>query len=1034
MQTGGTSGMGLGLIPLLRCSNIIRQGTTCDRFSVCLLLFTLFLAPLTHAIDSAQWEIHPVLVEDGLPDSTVFSIVQDRTGFIWFGTTNGIARYDGYEFRLFQHDPNNIQTISSNNAGNLFVDSRNRLWIGTFGGGLNRIDLNSGELTVFPYTGDTDEIRVSENVQTLFEDRDGTVWIGTANGLFNITSDDRISFYGHDPDDTSSLSHPRVWDILQATDGSYWVGTSNGLSQLKPGQTGFTNHYLPAEIQTEDSADEFRTLLQDRSGNIWIGSSTGLHSFDPVSQEFRRYTPHDSGIKINRIESIQAGRMLIATNNGVYDFDMNRRVFGRDENDNSIWHIFPDRDIRDILKDESGLLWLSTRYSGVLKIDISGNPITHHNRYLADDPDHLKFKRVWAIEKDIDGTLYLGTAEGVVMKTASGEYERVLMADGDVIPGVIRSMHKAADDGLWIGSTRGLFYRDKQSGETTEVPAPFDLVGLSPTNIYAIEETRSGEIWLGLFNYGVLRWQPDSGVAELIQDYDQGTLTYLNVRAVYEDSLGTIWIGTSLGGLFRYDPASGDIRVYIHDPKNPDSIAANRVRTIHEDTSGRLWVATFKGLDQYNRQSGKFSHVTTGDGLLSNSIQSILEDSEEILWIGTQFGISRFDPETRDIINFGASFGIQNQGLNARSALIDEKDHLYFGSVNGYYDFSQDHVAYVNPYNPPVTITDIYINNLPLEFERVVQVPEVLELNHQARELAIEFSALDYKSPDQNRYLFRVSGLYDDWIDASKTRRLIMSGIEPGEYRVEIKGSNSDGRWSEQQVGLSIQVSPAWWDRGWVKSLLTLAVVLLVLAFYKYRTFNIRRRNQELEREVACRTADLQRLNEQLAASADTDYLTGLPNRLAFIRSFSELRDALDTEHIPICVVLADVDHFKQINDEYGHEAGDAVLKQVGTLFKTILREEDMVARWGGEEFAFYLVDTDERQAWEITERIRESMQNLAILYQKESIQLTATFGICQYHPDMSLEACIRRADDSLYKGKSRGRNIVVVHKEDFGS
>lgn len=993
-----------------------------------ILLCLLSMMPLG-ASEPSQWEIHEVQVEDGLPDSTVFSIAQDAFGFLWFGTTSGVARYDGTRFRTLRHIAGDPSTLSSNNAGNLMVDSDNRLWIGTFGGGLNVLDLMTGELIKYPTSAEHPD-HVSENVQTLFEDRDRNIWVGTSTGLFRIALDEQVTYFGHEEDDDNSLSHPRIWDILQSPDGSIWAGTSDGLNRLHA-DGRIERFALPEQMRDEASHDEFRSLYLDRDGVVWIGASTGLFEFDPVSTTFMAHQPDDVLVKVNRIRSVEPGLLLVATNNGLYELVLSSRQFNR-RVDGTIWHELPDRDIRDIHVDRGGLLWLSTRYSGILKIDRSGNPIEHYNQYLTQSPDALRYRRVWSISDDTAGGLYLGTAGGVLHKTADNDYHVIPTDRAETVPGVVRSMHRAREGGLWIGSTSGLYYLADGSDQAHAVTEPFDQVQMAATNIYAIEETRQGALWLGLFNYGVLYWNPATGEARLIDRWEGGPLTYLNVRAVFEDSLGDIWIGTSLGGLFRYQPELDRITSYVHDPDNSDSIAANRVRTIEEDRAGRLWIATFKGLDQFDRETGRFSHITTADGLLSNSIQSIVEDSQQILWIGTQFGISRLDARSGDILNFGASFGIQNQGLNARSAMIDRQDLLYFGSVNGYYRFAPDHVAYVNPFNPQLAITEILIDNQPLKIGAITSVMQRFEIDHTVNEVLIRFAALDYKSPDQNRYLYRLSrrGESAEWKDASKDQQLLLNQLSPGEYRLEIKGSNSDGRWSEHQIDLPLVIHPAWWDRLWVKVLIGVGVVVLVLLIHLYRNHQILQRNRELERIVASRTADLQRLNAQLEATASTDYLTGLPNRMAFINSFRSKRQ-LASDGMNLSIVLADIDHFKQINDQYGHEGGDRVLIKVSDLFQSMIRQQDMVARWGGEEFIFCLLHADLEGAGRTTERIRDAMQHSRVIIGDTPVTITATFGICQYQDYMSLEECIHLADESLYAGKAGGRNTVVINRQD---
>ncbi len=991
------------------------------------LLVVLFaLVPLwAMATDSDQWQIEEIQIKDGLPDSTVYSIVQDAHGFMWFGTTHGVARFDGHDFKVFTHDGADPQSISNNNAGNIFIDSENRLWIGTFGGGVNTLDLKSGELTRHPYSSNHIATMVSENVQSFFEDQASNIWIGTATGLYRF-NDKELLHYDHDEGNSNSLAHSRIWDILEDKQGHIWVGTSEGLSQLDP-QTGVIKNYrLPEKMTVDISSNQFRTLhLVDDL--LWVGSSSGLYSFNLQEEAFKFYTPDQKSMKINDIYTLNDGALLLASMEGLYEYDLQKNVFKTSE-DGGYWQPLSHFDVRNIYLDQSGLLWLATRDSGVIKIDQAGGLFHHHTHYVPESQKNEKNKKVWALEA-VGDSLYLGTSDTVFIDAEDQAFNRVITEQLNHIPGIIRDIKPAQNDGMWVGGSMGLFYLSDKSLTAKTVNEPFDLVGIEPADVFSVEQTKAGEVWLALYNIGVLRWNPVTAEAELLQSYDGGPLTDLNINHIYQDSAGDVWIASNLVGVFKYSEQHKTMTLFSHDFNDQTSISSNRVKDIYEDSTGRLWMATSRGLNQFLRQSASFKHYHQTDGLLDDSVITVLEDSKQKLWLGYKFGLSRFDATTGEINNFVLNAVIRNDGLITRAAAIDDQDVLYLGSANGYYSFDPKNLKQPVAYEPPLNLTAVRINNKPLPFSSLLADNTRFELSPEHRVISFDFSVLDYKTPEQIQYHYRMVGLHEDWLDVSDSRHIELNNLNPGAYQLEIKATNNDGRWTSQKLNLAIQVHPVWWNRGWVRLVFVIVGVLMAWAFHYYRTYKIRKQNMILETQVSNRTTELRDLNEQLQLAANSDFLTGLPNRMSFIDSFEQKQKQAENQPFNSCIVLADIDHFKHINDRYGHSAGDEILKEVSHVMRLLIRQEDLIARWGGEEFIFYFENKDSKATWALVERIRMAIESLEIKYLDHIIPITLTFGICQKQADMSLIECINAADTAMYSGKSQGRNRAVLYQ-----
>ena len=994
-----------------------------------LLLLVLFFhtSYQLQAVNVDQWLTDHIQVDDGLPDSTVYSIAQDHTGFMWFGTTHGLARYDGYEFRNFQHDGINPNSVTNNNTGNIFVDSKNRLWIGTFGGGLNVLEITSGVLTRFPYSSNPSENVISENVQTFYEDADGVIWIGTSTGLYRS---DGANMSRHAIGSAESSSdQSRIWDIESDDSGLLWLGTSDGLVQLNPSNNQFKQIKLPDAMVIDITTHQFRTLFYD-DGKLWIGSSSGLFSYHITSGAFEFHANAQQTIKINDIHKTSDGHLFIASMTGLFLYHLTNNEFIGSES-GELWQQFAHADVRAIHVSRSGVLWLATRDQGVFKVDMAGGLFNYQNEFSATKKLSKKAKQIWSVETDLTGTIYLGTSDSVFKPESKYGFVQVKAKDSNTIPGFVRDM-RAIDSGVWIASSAGLYFLPTDSQVAEPVTTPFDLVGIKPADVFSVELTHQGELWLALYNLGVLRWDPNNNVAELIQSYAGGVLTDLNISHVFEDSKHNLWIGSSLVGLFQISASDGLISLHSHQFNDPSSLISNRINDVFEDSGGRLWVATARGLSQYLYETNTFSHRTKADGLISNSVNAVKEDSTGQLWLSYRFGLSQFNPESNEIKNYLLNNGIRNDGVITRSITIDHNDDIWLGSANGFYTFKPGDIQQDdNQYVPPLVVNNIKIDNFNLDPKQLVYTNDHVTLESDNNLVSINFSVLEYKSPEQIRYLYRLSGLHDEWLNVSQSRQVDLKDLNPGDYQLEIKAVNNDGRWVDQTNTISLEVKPVWWEQGWVRILFVCVLILVVMILHFVRTVKIRKQNMLLEQEVNNRTLELKVLNEQLAVTANTDYLTGLPNRMAFLDTIERQDNESSTMPLNGCVVLADVDHFKRINDNFGHNAGDDVLIQISFIMSNMVRSEDLLARWGGEEFIFHFANKDAETTAALVERIRSTIANAQIKYQNQDIPVTMTFGISQLSRTMSLDQCIQRADLAMYQGKRAGRNQVVVSSEE---
>jgi diguanylate cyclase (GGDEF)-like protein len=994
------------------------------KLSIKVLLLCLCNVVLASSFD--QWQAVELNVDDGLPDSTVYSMVQDKTGYMWFGTTSGLARFDGYTFKVFRHDGADSNTLSNNNAGNIYLDSQNQIWVGTFGGGANVFNLSNGKINRLPYSSTVPEKMIAENVQTFLEDSRGYMWVGTANGLYRL-KDDQLQYYGHNADNSKSIGNERIWDIEEDKKGHLWVATSHGLSQFNNATGEFNQFNLPEELVVNISSHQFRTLLI--VGDVlWIGTSTGLYGFDMVLNQFKQYPTHFKTFKVNDILYDNDGLLWLASMEGLIQFDLAAQSFVTNS-EGQLWQAYSHLDIRQIYRDRSDLLWLATRDNGVVKIDQAGGVFRLHDEYIADREQLEKSKQVWDVQSNGKGELILGTSEAVYRQTNEGNFEPITANGHQLEHGIIRTISKRSSGGFWVGASNGLYYLPADSNQIETKNEPFDLVGIEPTDVFSVSESSDGELWLALYNLGVMRWNPETQNAELIQSLGGHSLVDLNISVILLDSQQNIWIGSYLVGIIKYLPEHQEIRVYEHEFGESNSLSSNRVKDIFEDHNGQIWIGTARGLNKFIADSNHFIQLTQSSGLFDDNIQAISEDSEHNLWIAYKFGLGKLKSGSREINSYVLNEAVGNNGINARSMSINLDDVIYLGSGKGYYSFDPKTLKSDSLYQPKLMLTQVWINNQSITYLPASVSDAHFDLYQGDQSIAFEIAALDFKSPEQIKYRYRILGLKDDWLNINSNRLIELNDLSPNDYHLEIKALNNDGRWSEQLLSIHIKVHPVWWNLAWVQALIAVFIVVLAYAFHTYRTHKIRTLNLQLELEVKNRTSELSHLNNQLKTAAHSDFLTKVPNRMSFIQSFEKTVSHNQKTSINGCIVMADVDYFKLINDRYGHAIGDKVLVEVSALLNDMVREDDLMARWGGEEFIFFFSGKNAAKILSLVERIREAVETHQFNFDGQNIPVTITFGLCEFKQGMSLNECINAADEAMYVGKAEGRNAVKVAK-----
>ncbi len=799
---------------------------------------------------------------EGLSQSTVYAILQDRSGFMWFGTENGLNRFDGYDFTVFQHVPGDPSSLSHNSVLTLYEDREGILWIGTLNGGLNRYDPQLGSFRNYRHIPGRGDSLSNDIVGAIHEDRDGTFWVGTDSGLTRL---DRAS--GRFTPQPLATDRPgksdHIHDICEDHDGALWIGTFGGGVSRLDRRTGLSVHFRHDPADPASLGDDYVYCLHiDRQGFLWIGSPSGLYRFDRISGAFLHYPlPQQNGndLKQPRVQVIREdrdGRLWLGTSKGLMRLDVKSGtsdVFRHDPLDaKSPAFTY----IQSLHEDRSGIMWVGSSENGVCRFN-QNRKLFSHLRSIPGRDNTLGNNVVVSLMEDPDGTLWIGTPRGLdKLDQKTGAITHFGYGSGP--PGtlgevIVRCQYRDREGNFWLGTDgNGLQLFDPDTGRVTVHRHDARHPGsISSDRILDICQDRTGMLWIGTYGGGLNRLDRAGGTFSHYRssENDPSSLSDDIVRVILEDRSGSLWIGTYGGGLNRLDRRTGKFTHYRHDPANPDSLNDNYIFCLHEDREGSLWIGTLGGgLNQLEQGTEKFRHFTRADGMASNMVLGILEDHGGDLWLTTNDGLSRFSPLAGRFRNYDEDDGLQDREFNSGANFQGRSGRMFIGGTNGLnYFFPQDILD--NTFVPPVRITSFKVLNREVKLDKPIWETDEIVLYPRDYLFSLEFAALDYAAPMKNRYAYKLEGLTDDWIETDARHRSVsFSTLSPGRYVLRVRGSSSDGQWSDQEARLVIHVRGPWWKSWWFLTLLALAFALL---FFELNRTRIRRLATRIRTEEA---------------------------------------------------------------------------------------------------------------------------------------------------------------------------------------
>ncbi len=866
--------------------------------------------------------------EDGVSNSFINSTHQDREGYLWIATQDGLNRYDGYEVLTYRHDPNDPASIAGNWVNRVYGDSQGRLWIAFGIGGVDVFDADRGGFRHCRSDPTDSESLPSNTVSCFLEDGAGRMWLGTGAGLA-LAVDGRDSSGGGLRFERISGADVPVYDLAASPTGDLWVATAAGLGRIVD-EEGLRLERVRLESLGSRSPG-VRALRFDREGALWVGT-IGLGVFQATGDgEWRRRLDLD-GASASVIEEDGRGDVWVLADNGftyrlsvdgraparlemlpgvppkygggvtsllatrgdlvlagsptgLLVYDWRRELVTRVAHRPGTADGLSSSAISSMYEDRAGIVWIGTFGGGVNKLDQRRLQFQHTRTPVTSSSAQL----VGAIYEAPSGVVWLGTPGGLIlMHDGSHQLFRHRPDDAESLShDRIRAIVDAGNR-VWLGTGAGL----------DELTVPLEQVGPETngweapvfrrhkielqSGVRSIAAADDGSLWLAT-GAELCRYDPGTGKARRYthRSDDPSSLPSNLVQVVMIDRTGTVWAGTYIGGLSRYDAAADAFVNFVFAEDDAGGINSKSVTSLFEDSRGRFWVGTYSGgLNELDRATGRFTHLTVREGLAGNKVNGTLEDGSGNLWVSTNQGLSRFNPETGECKNYDWQDGLQSNEFLERSCFRSVGGELFFGGVGGLNRFHPKDIR-DNQVAPPVSLTAFK------KFDRRVPLSEVMrdgaiDLLHRDHFISFEFAALDFTNPRKNRYAYRLVGFDEDWVESGTRRYAAYTNLQPGRYQFQVKAANPDGVWNEQGLSYAMVVHPPFWRRPLFYAGVALALGAFAWLLHAYRV------RVKVRQSVAIQQArfdERDRVREQVAR----DYHDELGHNLTKISLFTEL-------------------------------------------------------------------------------------------------------------------------------------------------
>ncbi|MDB5013149.1 MAG: histidine kinase [Daejeonella sp.] len=831
-------------------------------------------------------------LEEGLSQTNVICIRQDKVGFMWFGTRDGLNRYDGNKFKVYRNDPKDTSSLSNNFIQCVFEDKEGTLWFGTIGGGLNRYNRSTDSFTSFKADKKTKNSISSNYINCIKEDHFGKLWVGTTEGLNSFDKKTKkFSHYFYDKNKSESISDDNVSDLCEDYRGNLWAATFHGGLNLynRTNQT-FTRYQHDDQNRSSIASNHLWRLYEDKNKRLWIcNRGEGLDLFDYKTKSFIHYK-HDeknaNSLCNNTLLSISEanGNLWIGTENGgvsIFNYDKGTFVnINKDDIDDSSLN---NNSIHSMYCDKDGNMWLGTFNAGLNFYSRNANAFKHYKH--TSSPSSLNNNFVLSLLEDSKGRFWVGTDGGGLnqLNRATGKFKNYLndpKNPNTICGNYILAITEDSDGMIWIGTWgNGVSVFDPIKNTFKHIRNdPVNPKSLSGNNAFCIREDKNKNMWIGTFNDGLNLYDKKTGYFKHFKK-DLSNPNSINSEYIYsilDDHNSDIWVGTYEAGLGFYNKKTDSFRRYTHT-NSATSLSNNGVVCVFEDKRQNIWAGTMSGLNLLDKSKGTFKIYSLKDGLAGESIFAILEDKSGNLWLSTNKGISKFNPIKQTFKNYTIEEGIQADEFKPNAAVLAKDGNMFFGGVNGFNEFNPDKLKEVVSI-PKVVITNFQIFNKTVTvkkgindlstLDKDISTTERIILRSDQSVFSFEFAALNFTLQKRMQFAYKLQGFDKNWNYVGGTRSATYTNLDPGTYTFMVKAS-TNGVWNNPPKSIVVIIKPPYWATWWFRVLAFVIVIGGTVALVFNRIIAVQTQKAELEKQVALRTAEVVYKSEELEIQAE---------------------------------------------------------------------------------------------------------------------------------------------------------------------
>ena len=866
-------------------------------------------------------------IGDGLKQSSALDIIQDSKGFIWVATQQGLHRYDGHEFKVYQQTPFDTTSLSESWVRGIAEAKNGDIWVATEGGGINRLDQTTGTFKKYYHNPDDSTSLSSDRVDIAFEDSRGDLWAGTIGAGLNrmrAGQDGKFDRFTHSENDSTTISQDRIFFINEDTEGFIWVGTANGLNRIHPETDEFTRYLFEPAVSDNRGARNVilaQYIPPGETDSFWLATGVGVVKLNTKTGDFERFTiyPVEEGVfnRLNILSKIIADPenpnilWVGGPGTGLARFDTQTKKFTQYRNNPKDPNSLSDNIVESLFTDRSGTVWVGTAIGGIDAFNPGAVNFTH----LRNDPQNdqsIAPGIVWGVYEDRRGTLWIGSNTGFAgdvltefdSKTgASFRYQHDPNDTTSIVFGTLRIFIEDREDNFWIGSSGGLIRFDRKTKKATHFRHPQDEENRGRNNLFSIIPMAADEsiFWIGSIG-GLDRFDTKTGQYEHIPlPYEElGGEFGPAVLSLHREDSGILWAGTNYG-LLRVSQ-DGEVTIAsTYNSTDTTSINHNQISSLtqRDGENDVLWLATQNGgLNRFDIKTQTVTHYTEEDGLSNNTLYGVLVDKNNTLWMSSNDGISNFDPETETFRNYSLDDGLMALEYSQNAYSKSKDGVFYFGSGEGVTAFVPEKL-HINEIPPQIAFTDVKILNESISngpdslLKQSLNETSSITLSYEQNEVTFDYVALHFANSERNTYSYQLMGFDPDWIDAGNKKSATYTNLPEGEYTFHVRAANADGIWNNAGISMGLNILPPWYRTFWAYGFFTAAFGFVVFGIDRVQRYRISRKEEE---RTALREATL-RAEAENKRRADTEQLSKIGRAITSNLSAHKIIDTV-YEHV----------------------------------------------------------------------------------------------------------------------------------------